>query len=66
VKNSSTGAAGRDLGWFWQAEAAWEATSAHTLVAGYAVLHPGDFQRRLNGGRADPQSWGFVEVRTRF
>lgn len=61
-----TGTSGRDLGSEFNLEATYRLNKVYTLSGGIGMFSPGDFVKKVNGGNADTQSWGYIQVQIRF
>jgi|GEM_PF-1231286 len=61
-----SGAAGRDVGRFWQIEANYEPNPHLRFLVGFGVMTPGKFIRSLNGGVANDQTWAAAQFTYKF
>jgi hypothetical protein len=61
-----TGAAGKDLGVEFDAQATYRLSKMVSLGAGYARFVPGDFVKATNGGRADTSDWFYLMAELKF
>ena len=60
-----TGAAGRDLGYEFDAESTWIVSPKATISAGIGVYAPGTFVRNLTGERRT-QMFGYLQYLLKF
>ncbi len=61
-----TGSSGRDLGSELNFEATYRLNKVYTLSGGIGFFSPGNFVKKVNGGNADMQTWGYMAVQIRF
>jgi hypothetical protein len=61
-----TGQAGRDIGSEWDLTAGYNFDKRHGVQVGISIFEPGRFIRRLNGGSAKEQVWGFLQYAWKY